>query len=547
MIPIPPPTPACPLASLIGRISRTASFFVVCAAFLISVSARAAEAASVAGTVSNAQTGNLLEGVRIEIPALRRSTLTDNSGRYVLSNIPAGTHEIVATYIGLDPMKTQVVVGGGQRIVENFDLTSGIYKLEAFKVTGEREGNAAMITEKRNADNVKDIIAMDSFGYLPNMSAGEVVMRLPGVAGSPTDEGLAYRFNMRGMDPALNNVTVDGGSLTTLGTNRSFELQSITGAMFEALELVKGHTPDKGADSLGGTINFKTRSTFSMKERHRTTYNFSTRWAPPFLEQTPIRSQHRAHPILNVTHQQVFDVFGEQRNLGVSLNLFYSENAVGGWETVFDRTNLLNGPAPVFSYQTWDNTNNRKQMSVNLKADYRWSPTTKFSLGFTENDNFERHRRRVRVTAVTGGNTTTPGTSGLRYGRPAVCLRHEQQRREHRRPDGWPAQLLCADGPARFQRRTQLPELADRIHGGHCPNPPQQRSGPRRPAQYAPLRPGDAAGRQPGGVRWRRVDSRPVSGHHPPAFPSERRCGLHQPQQLPPAPQRRPFAAAQRE
>src|SRR4029079_1479738 len=108
-------------------------------------------------------------------------------------------------------------------------LTTGVYQLDAFKVTGEREGSAQMITEKKNADNVKDIIAMDSFGYLPNMSAGEVVMRLPGVAGSPTDEGLAYGFNIRGMDRELNNVTVDGGSMTTLGTNRAFELQSITG------------------------------------------------------------------------------------------------------------------------------------------------------------------------------------------------------------------------------------------------------------------------------------------------------------------------------
>jgi hypothetical protein len=67
-----------------------------------------------------------------------------------------------------------VEVGAGQRASRDFELTSGIYKLDAFKVTGEREGNAQMITEKKNADNLKDIIAMDSFGYLPNMSAGEV-------------------------------------------------------------------------------------------------------------------------------------------------------------------------------------------------------------------------------------------------------------------------------------------------------------------------------------------------------------------------------------
>jgi len=371
----------------------------------------AADGGSVSGSVNNSSTKNNLEGARIEVPTLALSVLTDSSGYYVLNNLPAGTYELVATYIGLDTIRVPVVISAGQMAVRNFEMTSSVYKLESFRVTGEREGNAAMITEKKNASNVKDVIAMDSFGYLPNMSAGEVVMRMPGVAGSPTSEGLLPFFNIRGMDASFNNVTVDGGSLTTLGTTRSFELQSITGAMFEAVELIKGQTPDKGADSLGGTVNFKTRSTFSMKEDRRTDYNFSMRWAPPFFEQTPIRSQHRSHPILNLTEQRVFDVLGGHRNLGMSLNLFYSENAIGGFETIFDRTNIANGPAPVWSYQTWDNTNNRKQQSFALKTDYKWSENTKFSLNVTENDNFERLRRRVRVTASTGSATTVPNAT----------------------------------------------------------------------------------------------------------------------------------------
>ena len=397
------------LRSSLARVLSAPMLAAWCGLLLLALipALRAADAGVVAGSVSNAATGNLLEGARVAIPQLGISVLTDNSGRYVLNGVPAGSHEVVVTYIGLDASKTAVVVGAGQRAERNFDLSTGIYKLEAYKVTGEREGNAAMITEKRNADNVKDVIAMDSFGYLPNMSAGEVVMRLPGVAGSPTDEGLNYKFNMRGMGPELNNVTVDGGSLTTLGTSRAFEFQSITGAMFEGVELIKGQTPDKGADSLGGTINFKSRSTFSMKEDSRTTYNFSVRMAPPFFEQTPIRSQHRSHPVMNLTHQQVFSVFGGQRNLGTSVNIFYSENAVGSYETIFDRTNLLNGPAPVFNYQTWDNANNRKQQSIAFKTDYKWSANTKYSLSVTENDNFERHRRRVRVSASASGNSNT--------------------------------------------------------------------------------------------------------------------------------------------
>jgi iron complex outermembrane receptor protein len=394
-------------------LQRCCTFFTALFVLLASF-AHAADVGTITGSVSNLQTGNMLEGAKIEIPALNVSVLSDNTGRFVISSVPAGSHEIVATYLGLDSIKAQLNVSAGQRVTRDFELTSGIYKLEAFKVTGEREGNAAMITEKRNADNVKDVIAMDSFGYLPNMSAGEVVMRLPGVAGSPTVEGLNYQFNMRGMPPALNNVTVDGMTLSTTDAgSRAFELQGITGAMFDGLELVKGHTPDKGADSLGGTINFKTRSTFSMRENSRTTYNFSTRWAPPFFEQTPIRREHRAHPILNLTHQQVFSVFGDQRNLGVSLNLFYSENAVGGFYTRYDYVNIpTGGPFPVRQYEVYDNTNNRKQMSVNFKADYRWSNTTKFSLGLLENDNFERHRRRPIIRAFTSAQTTAIGGAG---------------------------------------------------------------------------------------------------------------------------------------
>src|SRR5687767_14092875 len=215
-----PMTLSTPVVGAALSLRRLLMFIIpVIAVIVMAPLSRAADTGVITGAVSNTATGNMLEGARVEIPSLGISALTDGTGRYTFSNVPAGTHEIVATYIGLDAMKMPVTLSSGQRAMRDFELTSGIYKLEAFKVTGEREGNAAMITEKRNADNVKDVIAMDSFGYLPNMSAGEVVMRLPGVAGSPTDEGLAYRFNMRGMDPTLNNVTVDGGSLTTPGTN----------------------------------------------------------------------------------------------------------------------------------------------------------------------------------------------------------------------------------------------------------------------------------------------------------------------------------------
>jgi TonB-dependent receptor len=374
--------------------------------------ARAAESGVVFGTVSNAVTGNLLEGAKVTVPALGLTAFTDETGLYTLASVPSGTHELVVSYIGLDPARATVTVVAGQRATRNFDLSTGIYVLQEFRVTGEREGGAAALTLQRNAENVKNIVAMDSYGNLPNMNAGEVAIRLPGVVGSLSDENLVAGFTIRGIGSGLNTITLDGSPMTSQGAlGRSTNINNLTGTMFDQLELMKGHTPDKGADSLGGTINLKSRSPLSMREKRRLSYSASVRWAPPFLEHIPLREAHRAHPLFNVQWQELFGLFGGERNLGVSMNLFYSENAVGGFRTVRDFQNTTAEPAYVWDYRTWDNYNNRKQLSLNLKTDYRLSPNTKVSLNTILNDANETFRRQYETRAYTGNQNTVPNTT----------------------------------------------------------------------------------------------------------------------------------------
>jgi iron complex outermembrane receptor protein len=376
--------------------------------------AQPAGSATLSGTVSNLATGNLLEGARVEVPQSGLVALTDNTGRYVLGAVPAGTLEIVVTYTGLDAARAQVTVAPGQTITRNFDLTTGIYKLDAFKVTGEREGAAAAITAQRNADNVKNVVASDSFGNLPNLNAAEVAIRLPGIAGNPDDGGTYTGFTIRGMGPGLNSITLDGGQLTGQGgMARNTMLNNFSGTMLESLELIKGHTPDKGADSLGGTINLRSRSPLNLRERRRTTYSFGARIAPPFTQQVPEREQHRVHPVINVAHQQLFDAFGGERNLGVSFNLFYSENVVSYFITTRDFQNTTQQPAYLWDYRTNDFYANRKQWSLNLKVDYRLSSATKLRFNTIYNDTNVTDRRTLELRAFTTQSVGTTGTAGI--------------------------------------------------------------------------------------------------------------------------------------
>ena len=369
-------------------------------------------AATLTGNVSNLATGNLLEGARIEVPALGLTALTDETGRFVLPSIPAGTHEFVVSYTGLDVIRTKVTVADGPPNTRNFDLTAGIYKLDAFKVTGEREGGAAAITAQRNADNVKNVAATDSFGNLPNMNAGEVAIRLPGIYGELDPGGNLSGFTVRGMTSGLNSVTMDGALLTGQGgAGRSIFVNNITGTMFEQIELIKGHTPDKGADSLGGTINFKSRSPLSMREKRRVTYTLTARIAPSFTQQIPIREQQRTHGLASLGYTEVFDAFGGDHNLGVVLNIFDSETALGWFTSQRDFQNTTTTPAYLWDYRTGDVYNHRRQKNVNTKIDYRLSPSTKLTFLAAYIDHSEVFRRQYDTRAFTNQAIFNPAVA----------------------------------------------------------------------------------------------------------------------------------------
>lgn len=370
--------------------------------------------ATISGTVSNASTNNMLEGAKIELLPFGLQTYADQAGRYVLTGVPAGTHVVRASYLGLDPLQEEVTASLGQHINRDFRLTTGIYRMSEFKVTGEREGAAAAITAQRNATNLANVVATDSFGNLPNLSAGEMAIRLPGVTGFMDQEGNVNTISVRGMANTLNSVNVDGALIANQeGLNRNFQMHTLSGALFEEIELTKGHTPDKGADSLGGTINLKTRSTLGMADRRRISYNLGVRIAPTFFDHPPLRDGHRTHPLTSLGYQEVFNVFGGQRNLGLAVNLFYSENASSAFFTTRDFENTTLQPAYVWDYRTQENINNRKQQSSNVKLEYRLSPNTKFSLSFQGGNNNEPFQRWYETRAFAAQSVGLTGTAGI--------------------------------------------------------------------------------------------------------------------------------------
>ncbi|MFM7749068.1 MAG: hypothetical protein ACKPB0_01450, partial [Opitutaceae bacterium] len=152
-----------------------------------------------------------------------------------------------------------------------------------------------------------------------------------------------------------------------------------------------------------GTINFKSRSPLSMREKRRITYTLTGRIAPSFTQQIPIREDRRLHGLATLGYQEVFDAFGGSRNLGVSLTLFNSETAIGSFFTTRDYQNTMTSPAFLWDYRWDDLYNHRRQKNITAKADYRLTPSTKVSFLTTYIDHSEVFRRQYNVRAFTNG------------------------------------------------------------------------------------------------------------------------------------------------
>ncbi|WP_414662488.1 TonB-dependent receptor [Horticoccus sp. 23ND18S-11] len=373
------------------------------------------------GQVSNGATRALLEGAAVEIPALGRRMLTDTFGRFVFDGLPAGNHAVSVTYIGLNREERLIPLAAGQQLSVVFDLGADVYRLEKFSVVGEREGNAAALTAQRNADSVKSVVALDAYGNLSNSEAGELLIRLPGIAGSLNSEGVVSEVLVRGTNHTLNSVTVDGNKMASSGgMNRNFRTNSIPGAFFDTIEVTKAATPDMDADSLGGNINMKTRSPLSMKEKRRMIYRFGAKWAPFFYDHNPATRNRPLHPMTSFSYQEVFDAFGGNRNLGITFSMFYSENAVTGYQLTQDYAFTVADPAYVWDYRSADIYNNRQNKSATLKIDYRFSPTFRVFLNGIYNDAHERSFEYLRTRAFTARTLAPLNAAGQPTGNNAI-------------------------------------------------------------------------------------------------------------------------------
>src|SRR5690606_19308766 len=97
-------------------------------------------AQQVTGRVTNQQTGEPLAAVQVFIAGSGIGALSQQNGRYLLLNVPAGTHILTAERIGFRSATQEVTVAAGATVVQDFALAEEALGLDEIIVTGTPGG-----------------------------------------------------------------------------------------------------------------------------------------------------------------------------------------------------------------------------------------------------------------------------------------------------------------------------------------------------------------------------------------------------------------------
>ena len=94
----------------------------------------------VTGRVVNSQTGASVSAVQVFIAGSGIGALSQQNGRYLLLNVPVGTHTLTAQRIGYGQQSAEVTVAAGATVVRDFALAEEALGLDEIIVTGTAGG-----------------------------------------------------------------------------------------------------------------------------------------------------------------------------------------------------------------------------------------------------------------------------------------------------------------------------------------------------------------------------------------------------------------------
>src|SRR6202035_3331084 len=121
-------------------------------------------------------------------------------------------------------------------------------------------GEIEALNIERTADTILEVLPAEVITSLPNTNVADALGRLPGVS-LERDEGEGKYIQIRGTEPRLSNLTINGVRITSPESDvRTIKLDVIPADLVESVELSKTLSANQDGNAIGGSVNLVTRT-----------------------------------------------------------------------------------------------------------------------------------------------------------------------------------------------------------------------------------------------------------------------------------------------
>src|SRR5215470_6425992 len=213
---------------------------------------------SINGQVTDASHA-VLQGARIEVQPSGAKAVSDSQGQFTIYGVMPGHYTVTVSYVGFSTLTQEIDVSAGQAVHVNAALQVGRAS-EVVEVRPERQrGEEEALNRELTADNIVQVLPNEVITSLPNANIADAVGRLPSVS-LERDEGEGKYVQIRGLEPRLSNVTVDGVHLPSPENVRNVKLDAIPADLVDSVEINKTLLANQEGDAIGGSVNLVTKS-----------------------------------------------------------------------------------------------------------------------------------------------------------------------------------------------------------------------------------------------------------------------------------------------
>jgi len=240
-------------------LSTTPALFVAMLVLSVATASAQGGKGTIQGHVTDSS-GGVLPGATISVTPGGLRAVVDTQGGFAVAGLAPGDYTVIVSFVGLQDYSTTAHVSAGQvvRVDATLDVAG---QSEMILVTAARpRGEAEQINRERTADNIVQVLSSEVITSLPNANVADALGRLPSVT-LERDEGEGKYVQIRGTEPRLSNLTIDGVNIPSPESGvRQIKLDTIASDLVESIEINKTLQANMDGDGIGGSVNIRTKS-----------------------------------------------------------------------------------------------------------------------------------------------------------------------------------------------------------------------------------------------------------------------------------------------